>query len=345
MRKHILLCLLAFSTIGLASCVKYNGVPQEKEKEPDPIVVKLSVDSLDLIVGDGGKTFTASLESEEVHIEDDTLTLVSADKEIAVTDVEEVKADKKVTVKGLKEGETTITVASKQDPTCKAVLSVKVSDGSGAIPVESVSITSASPVNLVEGGTSQLEWKVLPENATVKDVEFSTSDDKVATVNNSGLVTAVKAGTATIAVTTKSGGKKAPVTVNVTKDETLVVDAYYLMGGNDGSDDPVWHTPQKSREFVLNEGGGSGKEYKVTFECEANACFKTIQYKGENDFVWFSVYDFGGEGHSGATNDCATVDGNGNIKITNAGKYTIYFDIGIKSSDTCVKYWVDRVYN
>ncbi|MBR4378240.1 MAG: Ig-like domain-containing protein [Bacilli bacterium] len=344
-KTRILTFLLAFSMMGVTSCVKYNGVPQVKEEESSAITVTLSASSMDLKVGDGGKTFTATLASEEVQIEDKKVAIASDNEEIAVTDVKEAEDGANIRVKGLKEGSANITVTSKQDPTGKAVLKVKVTSGDGTFAVESVSVKDES-VTLLEGETSQIEWTVLPENATVKDVEFSTSDANVATVNSTGLITAVKKGTAEIAVTTKSGGKKASVAVTVNEDTTLVENAYYLMGGDEASDSTVWTTPKKSREFTLNEGGGSGKEYFVTFECSAGESFKAVQYKGTNPLIWLEIYDFGGSNHSGAKDGCATVDG-GNLKIASAGKYTIYLDIGIHDdTDTnCVKYWIQQAVN
>ena len=56
------------------------------------------------------------------------------------------------------------------------------------------------------GERKQLTATVLPLNATNKSVEWSSSDESVATVDNSGLVTAVGDGTATITVTTNDGG-------------------------------------------------------------------------------------------------------------------------------------------
>jgi len=52
--------------------------------------------------------------------------------------------------------------------------------------------------------------------ATVKDVTWSSSDDDVATVDNSGKVTAVGEGTAIITVTTKGSNRSATCTVIVT---------------------------------------------------------------------------------------------------------------------------------
>jgi len=63
--------------------------------------------------------------------------------------------------------------------------------------------------------TKQLKAIVSPSNATDKTVTWATSDAKVATVSNSGLVTAKGAGKATITVTTKDEQKKATYAVTV----------------------------------------------------------------------------------------------------------------------------------
>ena len=70
-------------------------------------------------------------------------------------------------------------------------------------------------LELTEGGTAQLTATVLPETATNRNVTWSSNAPGVATVNSSGKVTAVSAGTATITVTTADGGYKdtCPVTV------------------------------------------------------------------------------------------------------------------------------------
>ncbi len=70
-------------------------------------------------------------------------------------------------------------------------------------------------IALGEGGTEQLTATVLPEEATDKTVTWTSSDETIATVDDKGEVTAVKAGTATITVTTKDGGKTATCKVTV----------------------------------------------------------------------------------------------------------------------------------
>ena len=68
-------------------------------------------------------------------------------------------------------------------------------------------------LSLEEGKSATLTATVKPDNATDKTVTWSTSDSKVATVEN-GKVTAVKAGTAKI--TAKAGDKSATCNVTVT---------------------------------------------------------------------------------------------------------------------------------
>ncbi|WP_238358151.1 S-layer homology domain-containing protein [Cohnella zeiphila] len=70
-------------------------------------------------------------------------------------------------------------------------------------------------MTLIAGGaTESLTATVAPENATNKNVTWSSSDANVATVAN-GVVTPVSAGTATITVTTQDGGYTASSTLTV----------------------------------------------------------------------------------------------------------------------------------
>ncbi len=94
-------------------------------------------------------------------------------------------------------------------------------DQQGTIHVTSVSLDKAS-LELTEGETAQLTATVLPDNATNKNVTWSTSNASIATVDANGLVTAVSAGTATITVTTEDGTKTASCTVTVTVPVTGV---------------------------------------------------------------------------------------------------------------------------
>ena len=87
--------------------------------------------------------------------------------------------------------------------------------GSSTVTVTGVSLNKTS-LSLVEGGSETLTATVAPSNATNKAVSWSSSSSAVATVDNSGKVIAVKAGTATITVTTADGDKTATCAVTVT---------------------------------------------------------------------------------------------------------------------------------
>ena len=71
-----------------------------------------------------------------------------------------------------------------------------------------------------EQETVQLTAAVEPDNASNKAVSWSTSNDKVAVVDDNGLVTAVGEGTAVITVTTEDGNFEAECIVTVTEDSS-----------------------------------------------------------------------------------------------------------------------------
>lgn len=83
------------------------------------------------------------------------------------------------------------------------------------INVTSVSL-NPSTVSVEEGSTAQLTSVVLPIDATDKAVSYSSSDDLIATVDSSGLVTGVAEGSADITVTTNDGSFTDVSTVTVT---------------------------------------------------------------------------------------------------------------------------------
>lgn len=70
-------------------------------------------------------------------------------------------------------------------------------------------------INQVKGETKQLEAYVVPTNATNKAVNWSSSDTSIATVDDTGLVTCVDVGTATITAKTVDGGYDATCSVKV----------------------------------------------------------------------------------------------------------------------------------
>ena len=70
-------------------------------------------------------------------------------------------------------------------------------------------------LDLVEGEDSVLPFGLIPEDATDTLVSWTSSDETVATVDSTGLVTAVAEGTVYITVTTNDGGHEDTCLVNV----------------------------------------------------------------------------------------------------------------------------------
>ena len=145
-----------------------------------------------------------------------TLSFTILPEEMASTEVELTAADATILsidglkVKALKEGETKVT-AKAGDKTAECTVTVKAAE----IPVTGVSLDKTELALTIGDADVQLNVTVKPDNATNADVDWSSSDQSVATVDGSGLVTAVADGTATI--TAKAGDKTAECKVTVSK--------------------------------------------------------------------------------------------------------------------------------
>lgn len=170
--------------------------------------VSLNRTSLSLEEGD---TFSLVATVTPSNATDKSVSWVSSN-----TDVAKVSSDGVVTA--LSPGTAVVTVKTNDGAkiaTCVVTVSKK------AIAVTGVSLSKSS-LALTEGDTQTLVATVAPSNATNKDVTWSSSDTGVATVSSSGVVTAKKAGTATITVTTVDGGKTATCAVTVKAPEVPV---------------------------------------------------------------------------------------------------------------------------
>ena len=88
-------------------------------------------------------------------------------------------------------------------------------------PIDPVDVTGVSLDNtsatIEEKQTLQLTATISPSDATNKKVTWSSENTAIATVSNTGLVTAVKEGNTTITVTTDDGGYQASCNLTVSK--------------------------------------------------------------------------------------------------------------------------------
>lgn len=82
------------------------------------------------------------------------------------------------------------------------------------IAVTGITISPTS-VTLYKGDNHLVEAQVLPGNATVKDINWSSANNNVAQVDATGIVTAVNAGSSSIIATTAQGGYSATCSLTV----------------------------------------------------------------------------------------------------------------------------------
>ena len=118
--------------------------------------------------------------------------------------------------------------SSKNSDNCYRYFGLGVRPVQGAVvPVLSISIPET--LTLLTGASETLSVTVLPENATFKNVTWTSTDESIATVDANGKVTAVAPGTATIIAYSADGGITATCVVSsiklaesVTLDKTAV---------------------------------------------------------------------------------------------------------------------------
>lgn len=140
-----------------------------------------------------------------------------------------------------------------------------------SVAVTEVRLNKAS-VTLVEGDTEELMATVMPENATDKGIEWKSSNESVATVSQTGLVTALKDGSSAITVITNDGGFKATCDVTVNKKVIAVTSvvlgnteltlvegeeeklAVAVMPENATDKSVVWESGNESAATVSQEG-------------------------------------------------------------------------------------------
>lgn len=176
-------------------------------------------------------------------------------------------------------GNATITVTAKDDSGVTATCWVNVTD----IKVTGITLNKTT-LNIKTGATEQLTAKVQPTDATNSKVTWSSNEPTVAEVDQTGMITAKKEGSAVITVTAQDGsGKTATCQVNVTD---IKVSGITLSAS----------TLAMQTEDV--------KQLSVTNITPANATNKALKWESKNTWV-------------------ATVDESGNVTAKNPGEATI----------------------
>lgn len=193
------------------------GSPKEfklmTQEEYDKIPRTIPVSSITLDKSEASLTIgetlqlTATLIPEEAT--DKSVTWSSSDEKVAT-----VTAEGLATAVGI--GKVVITATTNDGTSLSATCEITV------LPVYVTSVTlnyTEYAIETTKAKTLQLTSTVLPDNATDKSLTWETSDDTVATVSDTGLVTIWKAGYALITATANDGsGCEAECLITATND-------------------------------------------------------------------------------------------------------------------------------
>ena len=173
-----------------------------KNKETEILVTGVKVSTPTLTINEG-ETATISFTVEPSNASNKGVSFTSSDTSV-------VTVDENGVVTAVGPGTATITITTK-DGSYTATVTVTVKGKSVAVSGVSLDIVE---VTIKEGDSVTLTATVKPDDAADKSVSWSSSDDAVASVAD-GVVTGVKAGSATITVKTNDGGKTATCAVTV----------------------------------------------------------------------------------------------------------------------------------
>ena len=216
--------------------------------------VSLNRTTLTLMEGNS-ETLTASVAPEDA--DDQTVTWSSSDESVASVD-----ANGKVTA--VHAGTATITVTT-TDGSFTAECTVTVKEAGSTVLVTGVELDKEE-ITLRVGKSETLTATVLPEDAEDKSVTWSSSDEAVAKVDQSGKVTAVadtgiaQPAEAVITVTTNDGGYTAQCIVKVEDPINAFVRRLYKLC------------------FNRNADAGGFRQWSEGLRSGKNTAAKTVQF-------------------------------------------------------------------
>ncbi len=194
-----------------------------KKSEDNAIkVTGISLDRQTLSIPKGNTDFlTATI--YPANADNKSVVWTSSDSEVVEVNAGNLLAKKT--------GTATITTTT-EDGSFTAYCQISVYDKFNGIDVESVTLNKSSlTIELEE--EEQLQATVLPADATQKDLLWTSSDNTIVIVDNTGKITPVKKGTAHILVTTIDGGLQDKCDITVYKlvsvsDVNLTISALTL---------------------------------------------------------------------------------------------------------------------
>lgn len=175
-------------------------------------------------------------------------------------------------ITGRKAGECIVTCSSESNPEISVTIPVHVIQ-----MVTDIQYTTPAGLSFYIGESRQLEWTVLPEDASIKDVTFKSRNPRAAVVDQNGIVTGIEKGQADIEVRATDGSNRYRVyRVTILKPvqgiNPLSAQYYAQLYGatnikatvypNDASDQAiVWSSSDESIATIKSVGTQYGRIY------------------------------------------------------------------------------------
>jgi formylglycine-generating enzyme required for sulfatase activity len=162
-----------------------------------------------------------------------------------------------------------------------------------AVP-SSVSLNNTA-FTLIVGRTETLTATVNPANAVNKDIIWSSDKSEVATVDETGKVTAMAVGTATITVTTVEGEKRANCTVTVQLINLVKINGGKFIMGSPATEYGSFNDEHPQQEITLS-GFSMGEHLITQRQWEIVMGDTPSEYKGSNlpveQISWYDALVF-----------------------------------------------------
>jgi len=174
------------------------------------------VSSIELVGKDGLTTITT--DGGTLHVSATVYPYETDNKDLTwnISDEELATIDQNGLVTAIKNGTITVTAAAQDTSGISGSMTITIS---GQITlIESIVLSTESNITTIstDGGTLQISATVSPWDASNQSVTYSVSDESLASVSTSGLVTAIKDGTVTIKATAQDGsGISGSIDINI----------------------------------------------------------------------------------------------------------------------------------
>ena len=198
-------------SVLLLLCLLLTAAAATAEENKDLLVTAITLSETELNV-QNRSTVKVNVHVEPVNAKNRKLEWTSSDEAVATV--------KNGSIRGTGNGTCTITCKATDGSGVEATCKVTVST-----IIRNMKIDRGAKMELPVDTTVKLTPVITPEDASIKDVTWETSNDKIVTVDEEGNVTAHKVGTAKVtAYATDGSKKKASITIKVDKYDLVFFD-------------------------------------------------------------------------------------------------------------------------